>query len=267
MLKASFYKLSLLIIFLVAGTANLLAASAASSIMNSVVRISGRSKKSAPVMGTGFLVQRTTSNHRQAWLVTASHVFKMISGDTIDLLLRQKTANGVAQRTESFKIRLSGNPLYKTHSRFDLAALLIELPETADYSLLSMETLAEEKDFSRLDLGIGNRLLIYGFPYGESFRDTGYCIVRNGIISSFPLLPVAKYSSYLADFEVFEGYSGSPVIVDLARTTMVSGMALEEVFLEELRPGKTKTLRKRHGLGLAKILNSAIIKEFIAGLR
>lgn len=267
MLRPLLQKVAVLLLGLVAIGAALAAAPATNLVMKSVFRISGNTSKGEPVMGTGFLVQRNSNDKRQAWLITAYHVLTMISGEKASLLIRMNSSGVYVGVADSIRIRLNANNLYHIDGKHDLAALPVELPANSDYNLLSTEMLATEKDFTRLNVGVGSRLLVYGFPYGESFQETGYCIVRNGIVSSFPLFPVSPYSSFLADFEVFEGYSGAPVIIESDRGLMLLGMALEEVFLEELRPGKSKTLRKRHGLGLAKVLNSAVIRDFVEGLR
>jgi hypothetical protein len=248
----------------VVGSACLQAMPTTDLIMNSVVRISGSGSSTEPVMGTGFLVQGSSRN--QAWLVSAAHVFQMISGNKIDLLIRQKKGKGFSEKKLTFFLRAAGENLFIKHERYDLAALSLELPDNCVFSLLGVEMFADEKRFVEINAKTGSRLLVYGYPYGEAYDKTGFCIVRGGIISSFPLLPSSEYTSYLVDFEVFEGYSGSPVLFVENGYNLIVGMALEEVFLEELRPGRKRTVRRRHGLGLARVLNSALVKSFVEAL-
>lgn len=234
----------------------------ADTSVNAVVRISGVNSQKEPVMGTGFLIQADASKPRRAWLVSAAHLFAQISGDKIELLLRR----GDKAFSQPYQLRSNGRNLFFRDDSYDLAAFLLELPVDCSCSLLAPAMLADDEDFRRYQVDVGSRLLIYGFPYGESFDQTGNCIVRTGIISSSPLLPADRYPSFLADFEVFPGYSGAPVFSGQAGRKIIYGMVLEEVFLEELRPSGKKTKRTRHGLGLARVLLSSHIRDFIAEL-
>lgn len=256
-------RLFLLLLFL-ALTAGLHADSAADLVMKAVVRISGRSKTGDPVMGTGFLVQAGGSNRRRAWLVTAAHVFQQVNGDTVDLLLRRRKRERVASFEQAYQIRSGALPRFRADVGSDVAALLLELPADSDCAMLSYTMLAAENDFSSARICAGSDLMIFGFPYGESFADTGNCLIRSGLISSGPLTPVGDYPYFLADFEVFAGYSGAPVLVRARDQMLIAGMVLEEVFLEELRPGRKKTLRTSRGLGLARVINASAIRDFIA---
>lgn len=234
------------------------ARSDAGKVMDSVVRISGSNSDKEPVMGSGFLVKAALP--RQAWLISAAHFFKRLEEKKIELLLRRSSGQKVTGFSQAYNFTPEqGLVVDKQH---DLAAFLIELPQDCSCRLLSEEMFASESDFEKLE--VGNKLLIYGFPYGESFEQTGNAVVRGGIVSSFPLMPVNIYSTFLADFEVFAGYSGGPVFFEKDGRFRLAGMILEEVFLEELRPEKKTVRRTRRGLGLARVLNSLIIKEFIA---
>jgi hypothetical protein len=229
-----------------------------------VVRISGVNAQKEPVFATAFLVQ--AAGNRQAWLVTAAHVFRQIAGEKIELILRRQYSGRIQAFSQAYQIRKDGQNLFFADRHFDVAAFLLELPADCSCSLLSPSILAREQDFSRYRAGVGSKLLVYGFPYGEYFDQTGNCIVRSAIISSSPLLPAAIYPDFLVDFEVFAGYSGAPVLLEHEGKAIFVGMVLEEVFVEELRSQAKKVLRTRHGLGLARVLNSIHVKNFIESL-
>ncbi len=231
-------------------------------IMRSVVRVSGVDTKNEPVMGTAFLVQ---ANDRKAWLLSAAHFFDLVSNDRIEVQFRRSKQRQTKAFSQAYQIRVAGANQYVVHPGCDLAALLLELPSDSDSCLLAGEMVADEETMSHL--GPGQQLLVFGFPYGQAFAETGNCIIRSGIISSGPLVPASHYPWFPADFEVFAGYSGAPVFAQAGGKVKLVGMALEEMFLEELRPGRKKTMRTSRGLGLAKILHPAIIREFIVGLQ
>jgi hypothetical protein len=258
-------RFSVFLIMLLLGAAQLDAAPSTSQILKAVVRITGHNASSEPVMGSGFLVRGPRTG--QVWLITAAHIFNIVKSANFKLLLRLNSA-AAANTGIEFEVPLqkAGHKLYKAHRQYDLAALLVAMPANAAYNVLSPDMFAREEDFKTGNVEAGSSLLIFGYPYGSVFGNTGYAMVRSGIISSFPLLPVREFPCFLADFEVFEGNSGSLVVFSGQQKKMVAGMVLEEVFLEELRPGKKNTLLRRHGLGLARVLNADIIKKFIEGL-
>lgn len=234
--------------------------------VGSVIRISGFNHLKEPVLATAFLVQASGKGPRQAWLITAAHVFRQIAGEKVELLLRRQRQGRIQAFSQAYQIRKGGQELFFVYRQFDMAAFLLELPSDCSCSLFSPSILAQEQDFLRYRAGVGSKLLVYGFPYGESYDQTGNCIVRSAIISSSPLLPATVYPDFLADFEVFAGYSGAPVLLEHDGKAIIVGMVLEEVFIEELRSQAKKVLRTRHGLGLARVLNSIHVKNFIEDL-
>ena len=117
----------LMVICLVVGSPTF-AVPATSSVMNSVFRISGLSKKGRPVTGTCFFVQSSPDKNRQTWLVTAGHVLAMIHGDNAEIVMRKRVANGVIEIPVSIKIRIASKNLYIVHNRFDIAVLKLNMP-------------------------------------------------------------------------------------------------------------------------------------------
>lgn len=236
-----------------------------SDIARSVIRISGRGHCGNLIMGTGFLVQIKHNNH-QALLVTAAHVLAMLEENDLNLLLRRKIGDRVINFEHKLRVKGRSGIFYSRQLDLDLAVVVFDLPKNTSLALLSPEVFADEADFRNGRVDMGSKVVIPGFPYGESYAEAGFPIARSGMISSAPLSPVSIYKTFLVDFEVFEGYSGAPVLVETGRGYKIAGMTLEEVFVEEVRKTKNKTSTTRRGLGLAKVLNSELIRNFIEDL-
>lgn len=246
-----------------------LIASPFDAVMRSVFCVSGKNASGEPVFGTAFLVQENARIADSAWLLTAGHTLSHIAKDHIQLNMRRLNRGVFSSCPVLIKIRERGKPLYYVHSEHDIAAVRIALPAEADCCLLACDFIADEGMLDRFGVGAGTRIMIPGYPYGEACNEAGFSFVRNGIVSSFPMLPSKLYPVFYADFEVFAGYSGAPVICgDNSGAGFLVGMVLEEVFLEELHSRKNKkTIKNRRGLGIAKILSAPVIKSFLSMLR
>ncbi len=241
--------------------------SAFDAVVRSVIRIGGHDSSGEPVYGTGFLLQGHGSNSDQAWLVTAGHIMTSIRGEQAEIGMRRQTRGVFSPAPVLVKIRQNGTPLFHLSREYDVAALKVALPGEADCCILARDFAADDARLARSGFGSGVRVLVPGYPYGESCNEAGFAFVRGGVVSSFPVLPASSQPVFYIDFEVFEGYSGAPVIYsDGNNTGFLAGMVLEEVFLEELRTRGKKTARTRRGLGLAKILSGPLIRAFVASL-
>lgn len=255
---------------LFACAATLSAASPYDAVVRAVVRITANDTGGNNIFATGFLVQVANSRKNdQAWLVTVRHILENNSGDSITIGLRRYHGGIFTAQPLQIKIKDRKQQLFCCHPELDLAVIKIALPADIDYCLLAKDFIADDRRFERSSFGAGGRVLVCGYPYGEACNPAGFAFTRNGVVSSYPVTPAALYPYFFVDFEVFAGYSGSPVIyADNTGNLFLAGMALEEVFLEELHSRKNKkTLRTQRGLGLAKALNANIIREFISSLR
>ncbi|OGK06376.1 MAG: hypothetical protein A2W80_15375 [Candidatus Riflebacteria bacterium GWC2_50_8] len=262
----SIFKLFTLLLFCLYFGSLPAAANNIDAVMRSVVSISGQNSSGEPVFATAFMVAASTRN--TVWLVSSAHSFNSIAEEHACVKLRRLERNVYRPMPVQVRIRERSRALYFSHQHLDLAAIKIELPAEADCCVFSWDFIADEKQLERASAGAGTRVLIPGYPYGEACNDAGFAFARSGVISSFPLRPASIYPVFHVDFEVFAGYSGAPVISGGSGGTLMLGMVLEEVFLEELRSQKgKKQLRTRRGLGLAKVLSAPLIREFIAGLR
>lgn len=233
-------------------------------VVRAVVSVSGRDRSGEPVFASAFLVEARSRN--TFWLVSSAHSFNSMADEHIRVNLRRCERNVYFPYPLQVKIREGNRSLYFVHASFDLAAIKIEMPAEADCCMLSRDFIADEKQLARLAVGAGTQVIIAGYPYGESCNEAGFAFARAGIVSSFPVRPASIYPVFYVDFEVFAGYSGAPVISD--NGSILLGMVLEEVFLEELRLQKgKKRVRTNRGLSLAKVLSAPLIADFIEGLR
>lgn len=256
-----------LLLFFGHGSDRVAADSPYDAVVRSVFCISGRDSSGNTVAGTGFLVQGRSDEKNSAWLLTTGHTLARISGH-LQIGMRRQTRGVYFPFPVTVKIREGSSQLYYLHPEYDLAAIKIALPAEADCCVQARDFVADDARLARSGFGSGVRLLIPGFPYGESCNEAGFPFVRDGVVSSFPVLPTSIQPVFYADFEVFEGYSGAPVIYgEGSGAGFLVGMILEEVFIEELRnrDGR-KTTRTRRGLGLAKVLSAPLIRSFVAAL-
>ncbi len=237
------------------------------AVLRSVMRVSGTDSSGEAVFGTAFLMQGRGGGSNQAWLVTAGHVFNSIRGEYAQVTMRRQTRGIFFATPVQVKIRDGKTALYVLNSEFDLAALKIALPGEADCCILANDFAIDDARLGRTGFGSGVRVLIPGYPYGEASSEAGFAFVRDGVVSSFPVLPSSTNPVFYVDFEVFEGYSGAPVVFsDGGSSGFLAGMVVEEVFLEELRAKGKKTARTRRGLGLAKVISGPLIRSFLNAL-
>jgi len=265
-LKRSMPGLLLLACFFVVSSVG---AGPADNVARAVVRLKGTDRSGGAVFGTGFLVQSESArNSNFLWLVTARHIFENCT-DNLTVGFRRRNNGVFSEFPMRLKIRENGKAAYFSHSEYDVAALKIPVSGDIDNCLFSFDFIADDKMLEKSGFGMGSSLLVVGFPYGEACNDAGFAYARLAIVSSFPVLPSSFYPIFHADFEVFAGYSGAPVILnDSSGKLCLAGMILEEVFLEEIEPiKKSKALRTRRGLGLARALSAPLIKKFLASIR
>ncbi len=253
--------------FMLLSASQLDADSAFDAVVRAVLPVSGRDASGDPVNGTAFLMQGRGNAADQAWLVTAAHILNRIKGEHAQVIMRQQNRGIYSPNPVLIKIRSGASPLYHFNQTLDLAAIKVALPGEVDACVLGRDFAADDARLSRSGFGSGVRVLIPGYPYGESCNNAGFAFVRSGVVSSFPVLPSEMQPVFYVDFEVFEGYSGAPVVfAESGSAGILVGMVLEEVFLEELRPRGKKTARTRRGLGLAKVLSGSLLRAYLASL-
>ena len=71
--------------------------------------------------------------------------------------------------------------------------------------------LANDDLLAKYNIHPGDVLDCLGYPFGFESPVGSFPILRSGKIASYPLLPTKGTQSFLLDFRVFPGNSGSPV--------------------------------------------------------
>ena len=239
-----------------------------SQMMRSVIRISGKNSRGEPVFGTGFIVgiKGRFSKRYEPVLITATHVFEAIAGSKVNIGLRKKTGQGYIFAEREIKIKLGKEPLWVTRKGYDIAAIRMNFPEKFDVVMVALESLISKKIMQNSTIGTGSTVQVLGYPYGVSSTPAGFSILRQAVISSFPLFSGNSANEFMVDFEVFQGYSGAPIIYSNNKTRYVIGMISEEVFLEEISRKGKKVKKISRGLGIAKAIHAEEILKLLRSM-
>jgi hypothetical protein len=153
----------------------------------------------------------------------------------------------------------------------------VRIPKNADILLASTDLLATDERIKKLNISAGAEVLVLGFPYGAEANDAGFPILRSGRIASFPLTPTANVKTFLLDFPVFSGNSGSPVILDqefrmieevpkMGHFISVLGIVSQENSITEQVKSLDELQIKSHKLGIAVVVHGSFVSELVNSL-
>jgi len=223
--------------------------------------------------GTCFLLHRSDpedENKDQVLLVTAAHAFAAMDGERVRLVLRKQDEAGHWQAVPTeVKIREGNKPLWHQHPAEDVAVLAIQLPDGIDGHALPVEVLATKEEWNAQPPEPGSLTRSVGFPHGSIFKPSvsGFPQTRIGCIADFPLTPIEEHGKLMVDFNVFEGDSGGAVYSEeFDSGPKIIGLVHGQHFLDERYKMIYREGMFRNQLGLAIIVNSALIRETIDGL-
>ncbi|MFO0902833.1 MAG: serine protease [Pirellulales bacterium] len=224
---------------------------------------------------TGFLVRLpdgVATQPRECALVTAQHVLEQVQGETAILVLRKRDADGgYARRDTTVSVRTKENPLWSRHPKQDVAVMKFVLPEDAANEPLPYETLAGDAELAKSPVPVGGRLLAMGFPTRFETHGAGFPVTRQGVLSSFPLVPSAKHPTFFIDVTAFAGDSGGPVFVAPREPSTDSptliGLVTGQVRNDERMQSLTEERVVHHPLGIAVVVHSSIIREVLETFR
>ena len=222
-------------------------------------------------LGTAFLVGRPIENYTKTvrkTLVTAKHVFDGMKGDSAWIYFREKKGNVYSKFLFKFQIRDKGENIYVSHPTEDIAALDFNNPNNVDCVYIPYNNFATDSNLMPIALQPVDNLYVVGFPYGCISTEGGFPVLRSGRIASFPILPTYVYKSFLMDFEVFPGNSGSPVfynnglkIIDGKMDQKYYHFIIGLVSKQTLR--NDKSLLQAERLSLATVIYATYILETI----
>lgn len=174
--------------------------------------ITCKSARSTIGNATGFFF-RFNDN---LFLITNRHVFvneeKKYYPDIISIRLNKSDSDLTQSIEVDYKLYKedSTEPLWiEINKNIDLVGLKIADPKGCVLAALTSENLA---DPNNLHLGLGEQVLVIGYPRG--FYDTlhNLPIVRSACVASVYGLPFQKNPFFLVDSNLHPGTSGSPVI-------------------------------------------------------
>jgi len=226
--------------------------------------------------GTGFALGCPDSKHM--YLVTARHVLDSLTGDSAIIYHRKRLTDGTYEVIQdTIPIRQGTKKLYFVHpdSLVDVAALRLSLPN--DSALLKQFTpiwrglLATDEDIRKYWIHPGDQLFYLGFPAGQTSPQGIFPVLRSGVISSYPILPLLSNPFVYVDGPIFGGNSGGPIYFEYTAASwngrainlnsMIVGLISYGKYPEFT--SKTDTLVQRRDIQMGGFVNSAFITQLL----
>ena len=217
--------------------------------------------------GTGFLVWSESGDDQQPskpLLVTAAHVLEGFPGASCSLILRARNADdSYARKETTISIRDGDKVRWKRHSKQDIAALRIDLPEGTAAKPLAVRQLADETWAIGRKVRVGKDVYIPCFPATLEANEAGWPVLRKGSIATHPLVPLRTAQTMLIDSSAFGGDSGAPVVMTDGNEAVVVGMVLgmQRQTDKSSMPFEERTMHTP--LGLAIAVQAPLIRETI----
>lgn len=230
--------------------------------------------------GTAFVLSRqepADPKRETSILVTADHVLRRSKGDEVTLLFHRRQPDGAfAKLPAHVKVRREGEALWTKHPEADVAVLRVTPPADACLPRIPITLLATDFQLAEYPIEPGDAIRCVGFPHPNQFEanSAGFGVVRAGCIASFPLLPTRQMKTFLCDFNVFEGDSGSPVyLADPARlygekadpkpVPLILGLVAGQHFIDEEFKTIYQAGKFRHRMGMGIVVHASAIRETI----
>ncbi len=207
-------------------------------------------------------------------LVTCHHVLAKAKGETTDLMLRKpgRKPGTYESVTHRLAIRREGKPLWRRHPDRDVAVLDLPAIEGAPVCALPLAAIASAEDWRDEPIGPGGLVRCVGYPHAAVFGsdEPGFPVTRLGCVASHPLRPLDRRATFLADYNTFEGDSGSPVLWQRTGRrrggqVLILGLVTGQHFFDQRYNLVYQRGHLRYRLGLAIVVHSGIIREAIAG--
>ncbi len=240
--------------------------------MHAVVKIVNESSTA-----TGFLVvcpPEGSSSDTRLLLVTAAHVFEQMSGETCRIVFRRPGEDRFWNRVEQrLPVRAGDRPCWQRHPQADVAVLPVHLPGPVTKAALPMDRIADQSAIATGKIRTGQDVWIPCYPAHLEANHSGFAVLRHGVISSYPLGPVATYKTFLVDYSTFGGDSGSPVVVQVPTGNGGSNPSGKALLVAGLVVGQHRQTEKvvlpfeqritHHPLGLAIVVPGEFIRQTI----
>jgi len=234
-------------------------------LINATVQLDQPTGPDTRTVGTGFLIQapRPDGSPRTV-LVTAAHVLDRMPDDDGRVGWRVALTGG-EWRFDPQPLRIrdrNGDPLWLKHPDRDIAVMEVIAPEAFAKAAIPLAWLADAQTFDVWDVGPGDELLALGFPRGLSANRAGFPILRVGRVASWPVSPVAAFSTFLLDFTVFPGNSGGPVFWTPTARRRPGAVEPDHPFIAGLLGQEVMVGEERLEIGV--VIHAVYIREAIA---
>jgi S1-C subfamily serine protease len=143
------------------------------------------------------------------YLVTNWHVI-----DGHDVVYAKMNAGGHAQRF-ALAFEDESGPLWFSYEDFDVAATFIKTSmlseKDAEFVAVPEKQWLTVEQMGEQNVGLGNAVLVCGFPMGLSGNLRKFAIVRSGVIARLDPEIISEDRCFLLDCLIFPGNSGGPV--------------------------------------------------------
>lgn len=243
----------------------------ASGMMRGTFKIADTSNK---VLGTAFIVGRPAKSAPGKCypvLVTAAHVLDSIKGEEAILSCRIKSGDTFKRKPVKIRIREGKMILWKKHPKADVAVMYFAIPEGADRYVIGPGTFITDAAITKYEVHPGDRLFALGYPFGVEANAAGFPILRSGVVASYPVTRSGGGDTFLYDFEVFPGNSGSPVFLIEELPVYgggihggykgLMGIVSRERKATEKVASLSETRQVQHPLHIAEVIHASLIKE------
>ncbi len=216
------------------------------------------------VTGTCFLVRRPDPD-QAIYLVTAAHMLEGTKADQATIVLRERCEDGTFKRhNHSVSVRRDGKPIWVRHPKDDIGVLRLTEPFPVPFGTIPLSSIADPDQQSKFPLKICAPLFSLTYPKGFEGNSAGFPVARQGIVASFPLPPISKKHSFLADITAFGGDSGGPAFI--ASSTdhpTIIGIVVAQFRHDEQIKMEYEERSIHYPLGLAEVVHAKYIRETI----
>lgn len=204
------------------------------------------------------------------YLVTTAHTLERTKGESVLLVLRERTADlhsreesGVHRRHDhKIIVRRGKEALWTRHPDEDVAVLRIEGSLPLPVQALPVSALAEDRHLAEEGLGTCSPLFVLTYPHRFEANDAGFPVARQGVIASHPFPAVGGKPRFVADFSAYAGDSGGPVFVrSKSGEALVIGIVLARFHHDEKVKTEVEERTIHHPLGLGSVLEARIVRD------
>jgi len=219
--------------------------------------------------GTGFLLRdpSPTATPTNVILVTAAHAFKKASGDSVLLVCRIEGEDGWKRFDHKIMIREirdnHTNDLWTAHATQDVAVIRCTLPPNVRFFALPITAIASEAAAQAAELTVGSRLFYFGYPFQMESNKAAFPLLREAVVTAYPLFPVAAYPTLYITAPTFAGDSGAPVAMRQSNTSipLVVGLVISRTQHNDKFSNEDWAINFRRDMNLGSFVQAEYIHE------